>query len=102
MSSQSYELGMCAALHYFAIVHHTYHVGSHDGREPMGYHHCGAVLHEAFEGFLHKALAFGIESRSGFIKYQYGRILEYGARYADALALSAREPAAAVADICLG
>ena len=63
----------------------------------MGYGHRGARLHELFEGILHQTLTLCVESRGGLIEYQYGRILQNGARYAHTLALSAGESSAAVA-----
>ena len=43
-------------------------------------------------------LAFGVEGGGGFVENEDGRVFEYGAGYAEALALSAAEGDAAVAD----
>ena len=64
-----------SAFHYPPFVQHVYLVGVLDGRQAMGYGYCGARFHETFEGFLHKALAFGVECRSGLVENEYVGIL---------------------------
>ena len=49
-------------------------------------------------GFLDKSLRFGIERRRGFVENENGRVDEKGARDRDALALSAGETRAALAE----
>ena len=65
----------------------------------MGDGNGGTRLHESFQRILHQAFRLGIESGSGFIENQDGRILQNGTCNGDALSLSARQTAAAVADI---
>ncbi len=64
----------------------------------MGDDDAGASLHEFGEGLLDGLLAFGVEGGGGFVENENGRVFEYGAGYAEALALSAAEGDAAVAD----
>ena len=59
---------------------------------------CGAVGHEAVEGLLHKGLALAVEGRCGFVENQKRGVFEDSAGYGQALALSARQTASAVAD----
>ena len=90
---------MRAAFHDFALMHHAYLVGIADCRQPVGNDESGAVFHQPVKSLLHQTLALGVESRCGLVENQQRRILEYRARDAYALALSARQPASAVADI---
>ena len=64
----------------------------------MGDDDAGASLHEFGEGLLDGLLAFGVEGGGGFVENEDGRVFEYGSGYAEALALSAAEGDAAVAD----
>ena len=64
----------------------------------MGDDDAGASLHEFGEGLLDGLLAFGVEGGGGFVENEDGRVFEHGAGYAEALALSAAEGDAAVAD----
>ena len=96
---ESHQLVVRAPLHDASLVQDTYLVGVLYGGQAVRYSHRGARLHELLEGVLHQTLALSVESRGGFIKYQYGRILENGARYAHSLPLTAGEPSSAVAYI---
>ena len=82
------ELVVLAAFDYLAFVEDVDNVGVLDGGETVCDGDGGAALHEAVEGFLYEVLALGVEGGSGFVKYEYGRILQYGAGDADALTLS--------------
>ena len=89
---------MCAPLDYASLMEHTYEVGIADCGQAVGYHQCGALVHESFERLLHQSLALAVEGRCGLVEDENGRILEYGAGNGYALALSAGETAATVAD----
>ena len=99
VAAEGEELLVGSALHDAAFVEHAYFVGVFDGREAVGNGYGGARLHEAFEGFLHETFALRVERRGGLVEDENGGVLQYGARYGDALALSARETAAAVAHL---
>ena len=88
---------MGAGFHDFSFIHYAYHVGIFDGRQAVGYHDCGAVLHESVECRLHELLILAVERRGCLVENEYGRILQDGAGYGETLALSSREPASAVA-----
>lgn len=96
---ESHQLVVRAPLHDASLVQDTYLVGVLYGGQAVRYSHRCARLHELLEGVLHQTLALSVESRGGFIEYQYGRILENGARYANSLPLTAGEPSSAVAYI---
>ena len=63
----------------------------------MGNGDGGTCGHQPFQGILHQAFAFGVEGTGGLVKDEDGWILQYGPCYGDALSLSARESATAVA-----
>ena len=90
---------MRAPLHNLSFVQHAYLVGVLDGRQAVGNGHGGARLHQLEQCVLHQPLALGIECRGGLVEDEDGRILQNGAGNAHALPLSARETAAAVADV---
>gem|GEM_PF-3429474 len=62
-----------------------------NGRQSVGDHQGGSVLHELFEGLLYLAFGFGIEGRGGFVEDEDGGVSEQGPGNGDALALSARQ-----------
>lgn len=74
-------------------------VGVVDGREAVGDHDRCAALQQGVKGVLHKFFALGVEGRSRFVEDQDFGILEYGSGDAQALALTAREFGAPVADV---
>ena len=78
-------------------MHHANQVGILDGAQAVRNDQRGTVAHEVIEGLLHKVFALGVKGRGGLVENEDGRILENGARYADALPLTARQVAAAVA-----
>lgn len=67
-------------------------------RELMGYENDGAAALDAFEGLHDELDAFGINARRGFIKDEERWLAENGAGDAEALALSAGEFHASIAD----
>jgi len=68
------------------------------GGEAMGDDQAGAAFHQAFERFVDKSLALGIERGSGLVQQEDAWIGENGAGDGDALALAAGELGAARAD----
>ncbi len=64
-------------------------IAAANGGKPVGDDDGGAIFHELIQGFLHEALAFGIEAAGGFIEDEDGRIREDGACNGEALALAA-------------
>ena len=54
-----------------------------------------------FDCFLHQSFRFGVECRCGFVEDEDWRIFQQGAGYAYSLSLTAREFAAAIANISL-
>ena len=93
------ELVVGATLCNGAVVHDDDVIGVADGREAVGNDYAGASLHELVEGLLDGEFALGVEGAGGFVEYEDGRVFEYGACYAKALALPATEGDAAVADV---
>ena len=93
------QLVVGTPLYDTALVEHADFVAALDGRESVGYGDGGAGLHESLQRLLDQSLALGVERRGGLVEDEYGRVLEYGAGYADALSLSAAESSAAVADV---
>ena len=90
---------MCASFYDASLVEHAYLVGVLDCRQSVGYGNGGARAHESLKSVLNESFALGVECRCSLVENEYGRILEYGAGYADALSLSARESSAPVADV---
>src|SRR5665811_639412 len=58
----------------------------------------GAVLHQVGQRLLYQHFALRVQMAGGFVENQDGRVLEQGARDGEALALSAGELDAAVAN----
>ena len=90
---------MCAAFHDASFVEHTYLVSILDSRQAVGNGYGGACAHQPFERLLHQSFAFGVERRGSLVKNKNVGVLEHGAGNRDALALSARQFAAAVAHL---
>ena len=65
----------------------------------MGNGNSSARLHQPLQCILYQSFAFGVESGSSLIEYQYRRILQDGTCNADTLTLSATESSATIADI---
>ena len=59
---------MGAAFDDFPLVEYEDAVGVADGAEAVGDHEAGAAGHEALEGFVDEALAFGVEGGSGLVE----------------------------------
>ena len=92
------EFGVGSRLDDAALVDDEDAVGVADGGEAVGDEEGGSSLHEGFEGLLDETLALGIEGAGGFVEDEDGRVAEDGACDGDALALTAGELDAAVAD----
>jgi len=87
-----------AGLDDAAVLEHEDAGGVAHGREPVGDHEGGAVLHHLVERRLHLALGFRVQRAGGFVEDEDGRVLEDGAGDREALALAAGQRAAAFAD----
>ncbi len=72
--------------------------GAAHGREPMGDHEHGSVLHQILERLLHQRLRFRIERRGRFIEDEDGRVLQQRARDRKPLPFSSGEAEAPLAD----
>src|SRR5690606_8375459 len=72
--------------------------GTADRAETVRDHERGAAAHELVERRLNLRLALAVERAGGFVQDEDGRVLEEGAGDGDALALSAGEGGAALAD----
>ena len=70
-------------------MHYAYLVGVLDGRQAVGDSHRCARLHEALQRVLHEAFALGVECRCSLVEDENWRVLQYGARDAHTLSLSA-------------
>ena len=70
----------------------------HDRREPVRDHQRGAALAQFGDRFLHVVLGFRVERRGRLVEQDDRRILDQRARDRDALALSAGELQAVLAD----
>ena len=92
---------VCASRNDSSLMEYADLVGILHRGESVGDGDSGARLHQPFQGILHKPFALGVEGRCCLVENQNGRILQYGPRYADALALAARESSATVADACV-
>ena len=57
----------------------------------VGNHQRGAPAHQALQGFLHQALRFGVQCRSGLVQNQHWRVLVERACNRQPLALAARQ-----------
>ena len=95
------ELFVCALFDDLSFVEDVDFVGVLDGGQAVGDGDGGACTHESLKGFLYESLALGVEGAGGFVKDEDGRVLEDGTGDGDALALTAAETAAAVADVCV-
>ena len=81
-----------------ALVEHHDLVGAADGGKPVGDHDDGAMFHQVGQRLLYQHFALGVQMAGGFVENQDGRVLEQRAGDGDALALSAAEARAAIAD----
>ena len=89
---------MRADLHHFAPVHHHQPVGLAQGRQAVSDGDRGAPFHQVVERLLDFLLGFGIDRRRGLVEDQDARVDQQRSRNADALALAARQPLAALTD----
>lgn len=80
---------MVSLLYYLPFMHDADEVGVADGGQPVGYDERRTVAHQVLQSFLHQSLGLRIERRSGFVKNENRRILEYGACDREALPLPA-------------
>ena len=89
VAAERYKFFVRATLYDLALVHYAYLVGVLDGRQAVGDSHRCARLHKALQRVLHEAFALGVECRCSLVEDENWRVLQYGARYAHALSLSA-------------
>ena len=92
---------MRAQLGYAAFVEHDQPVHRGDGRKPVGNRDHRLALHQRVEALLDRGLDFQIERRGRLVKDEDRRVLQQHARDGDALALSARQLDAALANMGL-
>src|SRR5262249_2549030 len=92
------KLGVLAALDDAALVHHGDEVGVDDRRQAMCDDHRGASLHQRLQRRLDMPLAFVVERGGRLVEEEDRRVLQHRAGDREALALSAREPDAMLAD----
>ena len=89
---------MLAPFYDLTFMEYADFIGMADGGETVGDGNGRTVLHQLFKRILYHAFAFGIEGGSRFVQDEDRRILQNGAGNADALALTAGELTAPVAN----
>ena len=92
------QLGVRAALDDLAALEDEDLIGVHDGREPVRDDEHGAAGEQSVDRFLHEALRLRVERGRRFVEDEDRRIGEQRARDRQALALTAGEPRAALAE----
>ena len=80
-----------------AVVQHQNAVGFLHGGQPVGDDQGGAPAHGGLQRGLHHAFAFGIKRAGGFVEQEQRRVFQHGPGDGDALALTARQAHAALA-----
>src|SRR5690606_2221422 len=70
-ASQSHQLRVGPFLHHPAPVDDQDPVGVDHGGEPVGHHHAGPALHEAFQGLLDQPLRGGVQGGGGLIEEEH-------------------------------
>ena len=90
---------MCTAFFDDAVIQDKDLVGILDGRQAVSDDEGGTADHELVERILHDLLAFRIECGGRFVKDEDLRILQDRSCDGDALALTAGEDEAAIADL---
>ena len=89
---------MLAPFYDLTFMKYADFIGMADGRETVGNGDGRTILHQFFKRILYHAFAFGIEGGSRFVQDEDRRILQDGAGNANALALTAGELTAPVAN----
>ena len=98
---QGYQLVMSAAFYDTAFMKHADFIGMFDGAQPVGNGYRRTRLHQAEKSILHQTFTLGVKGRCCLIENQNWWILQNGTCNGDALALTTRKTASAVADVCI-
>ncbi|ESS36533.1 hypothetical protein P355_2306 [Burkholderia cenocepacia KC-01] len=88
-----------------AVLHHEDAIGVDDGRQPVRDDEARAMLRDAHQFLLDRALRARVERRRRLVEHDDRRRLQQRARDRDPLPLAARQPYAALADarvVCIG
>ena len=88
-------------LHQRAVIQRGDQIGVPHRRQAVRDHERGASDHQFVERVEDDGLCFRIDRRGGLVENEDGRVLEKGARDADALAFASGQPHAALADLGL-
>src|SRR5262245_25334283 len=99
MAAVTQQLGVCALLDYSAVLEHDEAIHARDRREAMGDRDHGLAFHQAQQLLLDRELDLAVERRRRLVEHENRRVLEDHACERNALALSARELHAALADV---
>ena len=95
------QLVVRSLLDQLAVVQDEDQVGVADRGQPVGDHERGAALHQVLERVEDHGLGLGVDRGGRLVEDQDRRVLDEGARHADALALAARELCAPLAELGL-
>ena len=94
----AHELVVAAVGDDAPTIEHHHAVGEADRREPVGDDQRGAPVHERAQRAVDLELALGVDRAGGVVEHEDARVDEQGAGDGDALALTARQRVAALAD----
>src|SRR5688572_2106526 len=94
----AHQLAVTPAFHDAAALEHEYPVGANHAGKAMSEYQRRAAAHEPVERLLDDRLILGIDRRERFVEDQNGGIAQHRPRDRQALALSARQPGAALPD----
>ena len=89
---------MASTLDHAPVVEHEDAIGADHAGEPVREDQRGAPAHQPIECFLDDGFAFRVDGRQRFVEHEDGRVAQQRACDRDALALTAGEPHAALAD----
>ena len=95
----SQQFLVSAALNDFAVVKHADLISILNRAQTVGDSHSGACLHQSLQCILYESLALGVQPLGTFVEEKRREILQNGSGNRRALALTARQPLAAIADI---
>src|SRR3982751_1410818 len=97
-STLSQELLMCTHFPQFPLVHYQDLVGTLNRRQTVRNHKRCSARHHLRKGIAHPQFGLSIHARCSFIQNQNARLVSQGAREADELFLTGREPVSAFPD----
>src|SRR5437870_11825110 len=92
------QLVVCAALDDATTVEHQNETRMRDRRQAVRDHEYGAAFEQTLDGLLDESLRFRVERRGGLVENQNRRIRKQSAGDRESLALSARQPCAALTE----